>query len=153
LYIFFEYSIQTAFAQYSLTSNEQNEFHYYFPLFNLCYQFGVFLSRSSLSLFQFPYITLLSFIQLLNFSFWIVQCFIHIVPFIGLIFCMIFVGLIGGASYANIFYMIINDDMLYHKEREIGVAWNLTFISVFKLLAVFFSYFADQKIFNSSVSL
>ena len=46
-----------------------------FVIFNFCYQFGVFLSRSSLSFLKIERVWILTLLQFLNFLFWISNCF------------------------------------------------------------------------------
>jgi len=41
---------------------------------------------------------------------------------------MVYVGLLGGASYVNVYYLILNDRVMNKKDRELAV--NMTAIGV-----------------------
>lgn len=74
----------------------------------LCYQIGVFISRSSLSILKIRRIWILNVFQSLNFVLWLLQCyrpFLHIYVQIA---SMIFVGLLGGTIYVNVFYLLVS---------------------------------------------
>lgn len=45
---------------------------------------------------------------------------------------MIYVGLLGGASYVNIFYILLNDDKYPEKDRELCINIAALFITVGK---------------------
>ena len=89
-----------------------------FVITQLCYQVGVLISRSSLSCFRISRVEILTIIQLINSVGWFVQSKLM---FIGdesdeekemklsfiLFSWMIFVGLLGGASYVNVFYNLL----------------------------------------------
>ncbi|ETN81350.1 CLN3 protein, partial [Necator americanus] len=74
--------------------------------FQVLYQFGVFLSRSSVKLFALPTwsLYLLPVLQASNFFFFFFEAIYWFVPSIGIIFGLIvFEGLLGGAAYVNTF--------------------------------------------------
>ena len=76
-----------------------------FVIFNFCYQFGVFLSRSSLSIIKIERVWILTLLQFLNFVFWISNSFGMYCKNIYVYFAhMVFVGLMGGASFVNVIY-------------------------------------------------
>ncbi|KAK6725876.1 hypothetical protein RB195_004291 [Necator americanus] len=74
--------------------------------YQVLYQFGVFLSRSSVKLFALPTwsLYLLPVLQASNFFFFFFEAIYWFVPSIGIIFGLIvFEGLLGGAAYVNTF--------------------------------------------------
>ena len=93
-----------------------------YVVLNLMYQFGTLLSRSSLSLFKVKYIEIITVLQLINFVFWLVQGTIHFVqgyPIIWVLFVhMFYVGVVGGFSYVNGFYLVLHDEKIPTKDRE-----------------------------------
>ena len=42
---------------------------------------------------------------------------------------MVFVGLLGGASYVNIFYLLLHDDQYPEKDRELCINITALFIT------------------------
>lgn len=91
-----------------------------FIITQLCYQVGVLMSRSSLAVVRVRRVAVLSMLQFVNFVLWIVQAKTLVLsapddPAKQRVYCfilfghMIFVGLLGGASYANVFYNILHD--------------------------------------------
>ena len=93
-----------------------------YVILNFCYQLGVVISRSSLVLFKIKHIGVLTLLQFINFVLWIVQADIHFVqgyPIIWVLFVhMFYVGLLGGSSYVNVFYLVLHDDKIPVKDRE-----------------------------------
>lgn len=90
-----------------------------YPITQVCYQVGVFLSRTSLAFFQIPYVGVLSVLQLLNAVVWFIQAKTLFIGSgtsqseeVGLSFIlfglMLFVGLVGGASYVNCFFLMLH---------------------------------------------
>ncbi|EPY21469.1 battenin [Strigomonas culicis] len=98
-----------------------------------CYQFGVLISRSSLLIVQIPYVGVLSIIQVINAICWVIQAKLLFIKsydkkqqvnmsFI-LFAWMIFIGLMGGASYVNVFYLILQrSTKMRQKEEEEAVS-------------------------------
>ncbi|ORC85269.1 uncharacterized protein TM35_000361290 [Trypanosoma theileri] len=103
-----------------------------FVITQFCYQFGVLISRSSLLCLRIRYVWIMTIIQVLNAIAWFVQAKIKYMSdpnnadrelkfAFGLFAWMIFVGLMGGASYVNVFYNILKEtkEMQEDEEREI----------------------------------
>ena len=141
---FLEYVIQSCFAAECFEKERSDKYYYMFQLLNLMYQFGVFLSRSSLSLFQFPEVWLLTTIQAAFFVLWFLQAWYHVLPMGACVVAMLFVGLCGGCSYVNVFHLIMNMKTLTKKERELGTSWNAFFISFGIVVASLFTYLAQN---------
>ncbi|KAK6049748.1 CLN3 protein [Cooperia oncophora] len=77
--------------------------------YQVLYQLGVFLSRSSVKLFELPTwsLFLLPVLQATNFTFFFFEAIYWFTPSIAIIFCLIiFEGLLGGAAYVNTFNKI-----------------------------------------------
>ncbi|KAK3756838.1 hypothetical protein RRG08_048884 [Elysia crispata] len=87
----------------------------------LCYQAGVFVSRSSVQMFRIRRVEILTVFQLVNMILWIVDVHYKFLPVACLPALMIFVGLLGGASYVNIFYSLIHDEEFAQEDRELCV--------------------------------
>jgi len=92
-----------------------------FVLSQFCYQVGVLISRSSLRVVRIRRVWVLSLIQGVNFVLWLVQAKTLLLSSdtsraaqagwtAVLLVWMVGVGLMGGASYVNVFYNILNDD-------------------------------------------
>ena len=95
-----------------------------YVILNLSYQIGVLISRSSLSVVKIKHIEVLTLIQLGNMVFWLVQATIHFVqgyPIIWVLFLhMVFTGLMGGASYVNVFYLVLHNKTVPARDRELA---------------------------------
>lgn len=93
-----------------------------------CYQFGVLISRSSLLIVKIPYVGVISIIQVINAVCWIVQARVLYIKSntksrqVGLSFIlfawMIFIGLMGGASYVNVLYLILKRSTTLREREE-----------------------------------
>ena len=94
-----------------------------FVVSQFCYQFGVLLSRSSLAVVRIRRVEALTALQLINLLAWLVlaktqwlvdDCDAHRQVGYTLVMCgwMVLVGLMGGASYVNVFFNILNDEDL-----------------------------------------
>ncbi|CAL1541517.1 unnamed protein product [Lymnaea stagnalis] len=90
----------------------------------LCYQAGVFVSRSSVQMYRIRRVEVLTVLQFINMMLWIVDVHYKFIPVAALPALMIYVGLLGGASYVNIFYTLLHDGDFPKKDRELCV--NLT---------------------------
>ena len=87
----------------------------------MSYQVGVFISRSSLNLFKIRKIWIMTVLQTINFVIYYTiaeyrwMSIYYQIPFIT------FVGLMGGASYVNCFYLIYKEKRLSKSQKEIAV--------------------------------
>jgi len=93
----------------------------------IIYQFGVFLSRSSLQLFKIKWLSLLCTMQGFFFLLWI--CFATLVtPPLFVMFSTIFVvGIVAGLTYVNTVYMILNDSNIPKGDKEVCLNVNIMF--------------------------
>ncbi|KAK5981769.1 Battenin [Trichostrongylus colubriformis] len=93
--------------------------------YQVLYQLGVFISRSSVKLFELPTwsLFLLPVLQATNFLFFLFEAIYWFVPSIAIIFgLIIFEGLLGGAAYVNTFnkiHKMVSPDV---KEFSLSVA-------------------------------
>ena len=139
---FLEYSITTAFTQacanqiINLHPEKKDDFalHNAFTIFNFCYQIGVFISRSSLPILKINRVWIVTLLQATMFVLWMFNAFfLYIENIYVLFFLMIFVGLMGGASYVNVIYKIQKSEDLDRTEKELA----LTLLTVFDDIGIF----------------
>ncbi|KAI6171509.1 Battenin [Aphelenchoides bicaudatus] len=93
--------------------------------YQVLYQLGVFISRSSVNFIQLPFIGLmmLPILQCMNAIFFFFDAIYFIVPHIWITFVLIFFeGLFGGAAYVNTFYKIHRKVHPSVKEFSLGIA-------------------------------
>ena len=159
LVYFFEYVIQVAGAALANTdddgssgasstttpaaSNESNAKKHAFALLALSYQLGVLVSRSSLSFIAIKRIEIMTFLQAINFVWWAVQARWQLFSLSAQIACMVWVGLMGGFMYVNVFALMVRDDRIPQADREfainiVAIAINIGIVlaSIFDLIAV-----------------
>lgn len=97
---------------------------------SLCYQAGVFVSRSSVQLVQIRKVEVLSVLQCINMGLWVLDVHYKFIPVTILPALMIYVGLLGGASYVNIFYLLLHDSKYPEKDRELCINITALFITL-----------------------
>lgn len=104
--------------------NIDNQYMYY----NLSYQCGVFISRSSIKIIKHIKKQLyLTIIQTLNTGFWLLLAYFGFIQnFIAMIILCVTVGLICGSSYVFGYYLIYEDKEINNDLRELtlNVAFN-----------------------------
>ena len=154
---FLEYSIITAFAK-----GMQDKMHQKYPdLYNegylrvkgfndiiqFSYQFGVFISRSSLKYVKIERVWILTLFQALNFVVLFANALflfcdnIYIIsPFI------VWVGLMGGGSYVNVLHGIRELKTLKPNELESAMSLSLLFNDTGILFAATFSIIVQNTI-------
>jgi battenin len=110
----------------------------YFVILNVCYQIGVFISRSSLKFIKIQNIGILTFLQFINFTLMMINAKYMLVESLWIL-CpvLIFVGLMGGGSYVNVLHQILELETLDKTERESAMSLSL--------------FFNDLGILNASV--
>eukprot|EP00835_Amoeboradix_gromovi_P001725 NODE_85_length_22318_cov_0.288492.p3 type:complete len:393 gc:universal NODE_85_length_22318_cov_0.288492:18365-19543(+) len=82
----------------------------YYVLYQMMYQFGVLVSRSSLAVYRIPdykYLYLLSGLQFLNVWILIYQSLYHYLGFSVVCILVFYEGLLGGSTYANAFACLL----------------------------------------------
>jgi battenin len=141
---FLEYVMQTLFADNSLTGNQKSKYHFFYPLLNLAYQIGVFISRSSLSFFEFPRVWILTLCQCALFVLWLCQAVFHFMPLYIMWLPMVVVGLFGGCGYVNSFHLMMNDPDLTMMQKEMITSYNSFFIALFIFLSTMMTLIAEN---------
>jgi len=86
------------------------------------YQLGVFISRTSVQCFRFPWVSVLTGIQFVMFVLWmfaaIYTTFLNIWIQMGLMFV---VGCMGGCSYSNCMYYVLQSPSLTKDKKEVTI--------------------------------
>nr|XP_020648511.1 battenin isoform X1 [Pogona vitticeps]XP_020648512.1 battenin isoform X1 [Pogona vitticeps] len=91
--------------------------------YQMLYQAGVFISRSSATCIRIRQIWLLAVLQCLNMVFLLFAVSYMFLPSIYLVFALIlYEGLLGGASYVNTFHCVSAESQPEHREFAMGVA-------------------------------
>jgi hypothetical protein len=115
-----------------------------YALLGFMYQFGVLISRSSLSLVRIRRIEVLAVLQGLNMILWIYQDWYKFMP-IGVQFAaMFYVGLLGGAVYVNVFALLVDDPTIPDIDRELAVNLTALSINIGIMLASLFIIYMDH---------
>ncbi|KAG9393917.1 Batten's disease protein Cln3 [Carpediemonas membranifera] len=122
LVYFFEYGVSVGNAAKAEPLYDPHAEEDYIAL-QFAYQFGVLISRSSLSFFKFKCIEVLTFLQFLNFLIWNAQDYFKFKYFTMWVQfpSMLFVGLLGGCIYVNTFYLVMHSTSIPKDLKEICV--------------------------------
>lgn len=134
---YLEYTIITGFADRASLKQGGSDFigaHAYAILL-FCYQIGVTLSRSSLKLFHVRKVWIVSVLQAINFVVWWVEAMNPFMTYYGEFVLMVWVGCLGGLSYVNVAYLILNSETLEKQYKETGVNISLCFNNIGIILA------------------
>lgn len=101
----FEYFINQGLFELTYFPNIWLDHHEQYRWYQVVYQIGVFLSRSSVNLLVIHKLWLLAIFQFLNVIFFTFEAVYLFVPSIWIIFAaVLWEGLLGGAAYVNTFY-------------------------------------------------
>ncbi|KAH6682645.1 batten's disease protein Cln3 [Halenospora varia] len=105
---------------FPLESSPFNEFRSFYPFYNLLYQLGVFVARSSSPFVRLHNLYLPSFLQMGNLALLITQSLYWWIPSVYIVFAIVFwEGLLGGAVYVNTFAEIMEN--VPEEEREFSL--------------------------------
>jgi len=66
---------------------------------------------------------------------------------------MVYVGLLGGAMYVNVFFLLVEDKQLDAKDQELGINITAIFINVGIVAASLFEILMDKTFLASQVAL
>lgn len=103
----FEYFINQALFELIYFDNTFLDQKAQYRWYQVTYQIGVFLSRSSVNLFKVRWLWLLAVLQGVNVVLFSVEAVFWIFPSIWIVFAFIlWEGLLGGGAYVNTFYRI-----------------------------------------------
>lgn len=123
-----------------------------YEVLQVCYQVGVLISRSSLRYVKIHRVELLTLAQALSLALWLCQDKWHFLPLYAQVPLMVFVGLMGGASYVNIFYRILNDpprkNGIQNRDRELACNISATYMNLGIILAGITTLVLDATIFK-----
>jgi len=122
LVYFFEYLINqgmfelTYFPEIFLDKSEQ------YRWYQVTYQIGVFVSRSSVNIVKINQIWVMAVLQGINVIFFAFEAIYMFTPSIWIIFVLIFYeGLLGGGAYVNTFYRMSREVPATRREFSMGV--------------------------------
>ncbi|KAG9231281.1 batten's disease protein Cln3 [Amylocarpus encephaloides] len=105
---------------FPLASTPFTEFRSFYPFYNLLYQLGVFVARSSTPFIRLHNLYLPSCLQILNLLLLVSQSLYWWIPSVYLVFVVVFwEGLLGGAVYVNTFAEIM--EKVPEGEREFSL--------------------------------
>lgn len=158
---FFEYSVLVGFADIlTRQSNIPPNPNFFqqnvligriqaFKILSFMYQIGVTLSRSSMYCFKIEKWQALTLIQALNFAGW----FVLAVLTNGYIYVefgwMMWVGLIGGCSYVNIYFFTLElNKKLEDEEKELAVNLIILSTDICSTLATLFALLLSNTLFK-----
>jgi battenin len=120
----FEYWICSGGANKANDKDSENSSNFAvanaYAILQFCYQFGVLISRSSLKLIKIPRVEIITALQGINMVFWILQDVYKFMNVWAQFATMIYVGLLGGASYVNCFFQLLNTRKVSSADRELG---------------------------------
>eukprot|EP00051_Salpingoeca_urceolata_P005871 m.78272 g.78272 ORF g.78272 m.78272 type:complete len:420 (+) comp14578_c0_seq1:219-1478(+) len=119
-----------------------------YAILAFCYQFGVLISRSSLQLVKFPKVWFMTALQCMNFVLWMCQDQFKMMDVWELFPLMVFVGLLGGAMYVNVFYLLLHDPRIPTKDRELCINLAAFAITIGITLASAFVVLIDSTAFK-----
>ncbi|XP_045849134.1 battenin isoform X1 [Meles meles] len=91
--------------------------------YQMLYQAGVFVSRSSLRCCRIRFTWVLALLQCLNLAFLLVDVWLSFLPSIYIVFLVVlYEGLLGGAAYVNTFHQIALETSDEHREFAMAAA-------------------------------
>lgn len=113
------------------------------------YQIGVTLSRSSMYCFKIDKWQVLTGIQAANFAGWFVLAALTNGQVYAEFGWMVFVGLIGGCSYVNIYYFTLElNNQLSNEEKELAVNLIILSTDICSTLATLFALLMSNTLFK-----
>ncbi|CAH1153453.1 unnamed protein product [Phaedon cochleariae] len=122
LVYFFEYFINQGmfeliqFENSSLSQAEQ------YRWFQVTYQIGVFLSRSSVNFFHIKQTWYMTFFQALNLVIFTTEAIYYYIPnFYIVVALVLWEGVLGGSSYVNTYYRITNEVLEENKQFSMAI--------------------------------
>lgn len=131
LVYFCEYSINPALVDRDTHHVDQSSVlqKNTYVLAGVAYNIGVTLSRTSVSWFEIKQVWLLSLLQFINMVLWAMEAYYHTLRnhlpgdtgYVAMLCWMIFVGLMGGATYSNCMNIMNKSPDIPDHLREVGV--------------------------------
>mmetsp|Transcript_10394 Transcript_10394/g.15531 ORF Transcript_10394/g.15531 Transcript_10394/m.15531 type:complete len:400 (-) Transcript_10394:711-1910(-) len=149
LVYFLEYCIITGFADRATNQNSGSSDYFKanaYVILQFCYQFGVMISRSSLSCFKIKRVWIVTSLQALNFVLWWIEAeTIFLGTWLEFIL-MIWVGCMGGIIYVNVAYLILTNKEMPQSYKEAAMNQNLCINSSAIILSSVFCIILDNFI-------
>jgi battenin len=119
-----EYTINQGISPtllFDLPSSPFSSFRQFYPTYNLIYQLGVFIARSSTPFIRLHSLYLPSLLQVANLLILLCQSLFWFIPSVWIVFLIIFwEGLLGGAVYVNTFAEIMENVPEDEREFSLG---------------------------------
>ncbi|XP_027469510.1 battenin isoform X1 [Zalophus californianus] len=123
LVYFAEYFINQGLFELLFFRNTSLSHAQQYRWYQMLYQAGVFVSRSSLRCCRIRFTWVLALLQCFNLAFLLVDVWLSFLPSIYLIFLIIlYEGLLGGAAYVNTFHNIALETSDEHREFAMAAA-------------------------------
>ncbi|KAL7720917.1 Battenin [Entamoeba marina] len=158
LVYFFEYVINpsAAYVAMDIDGAEKSDNFFirnYYEVLAFCYQIGVFISRSSLSLIKIKPVWILTIMQGSLCVFMCFQGIYHFMVDVWGIWVMIgiflIVGLVGGAGYVNVMYWVLEKKMK-KETREMGMSFVTTMNTLALLVSSALSLGLNETIWKNN---
>jgi len=143
LVYFFEYVVCVGFAAVANPDPETWAERNAYEILSLCYQTGVWISRSSIQLIQIRRFEIITVVQGFNFLFWFLHVMFGFMAVYAQFAAMLWVGLFAGAMYVNVFFVLLRDDK-YEVDRELNLNIVSIFINIGVMMSSFFTLIADN---------
>ena len=123
-----------------------------YAIFSFCYQAGVLVSRSSLQVFPIARVEVLTVLQGINLVVWLLQARYKMIANVRLLFAlMFFVGLLGGASYVNVFHQLLKRRQIPDGDREFTIQLAALFVPTLGItLAAILILVLDQTVLSDA---
>ena len=121
---FLEYACTTSFVERAnpQSQNEEGFLHKNaFVLLSISYQVGVFISRSSFYFFKVRRVWIMTYLQTINFCIFFSVAYWKWLSIEYQIPLMVWVGLMGGCSYVNCLYAILDSTQLSKSQKEVAI--------------------------------
>ena len=121
-----EYTINQGVAPTLLFPLDQTPFTHYrsfYPFYNLLYQIGVLIARTSIAFVRIRSLYIPSMLQLCNLLLLVSQALYNWIPSVWLVFVLIlWEGLLGGTVYVNTFAKILEEVREEDREFSLGLS-------------------------------
>lgn len=126
---------------------KEQQYHW----FQVTYQIGVFIARSSVNVFQIRHTWIMAVIQGMIAAIFMTEAIYLYVPCIWIIFVIIFIeGLQGGLAYVNTYYRMSQEIMPEFKTYSMNLVALSDSLGI--IFAGFFAIYAHNWICNLPVS-
>ncbi|OMJ91577.1 hypothetical protein SteCoe_5832 [Stentor coeruleus] len=149
---FLEYCITTGFADRATLKYSGNGSFFKenaFEIIQFCYQIGVWCSRSSLKFFKIERTWIITLLQLFNWVIWWLEAEFLFMTEWGEFILTIWVGCMGGLSYVNTGYIVLNSDIIPKEQKEASMNVSVCMNSLGILLATCFCLILDNFIMKN----